>query len=124
MSSESQSSASPAHPSFPEVAAGDPFVVAAARRKKTERTTRHHRCDYPFLDLLEEDFGIPHYALSNAFMGVPFPEPKKSAIALCEWAVLRTDEPARALLAWARKHGRGTFAPAFFEDDSESPDHS
>jgi hypothetical protein len=42
-------------------------------------------------------------------MGVPA-EPKKSAIALCELAS-RTDDPDRALLAWARKNGRGTFRP-------------
>ena len=71
------------------------------------RTTRHHRVDESFLGLLEEDFGISTFALSNAFMGVPA-EPKKSAIALCEWAA-RTDDPARALLAWARKNHRGTF---------------
>src|SRR5215211_7060114 len=71
------------------------------------RTTRHHRVDEDFLELLEEDFGIPEFALSNAFMGFPA-EPKKSAIALCEWAS-RADDPARALLAWARKNGRGTF---------------
>jgi hypothetical protein len=73
------------------------------------RTTRHHRVDDRFLRLLEEDFGIPEFALSNAFMGMPA-EPKKSAIALCEWAV-GADDPARALLAWARKNGRGTFRP-------------
>jgi hypothetical protein len=71
------------------------------------RSTRHHRVDHRFLELLEEDFGIPEFALSHAFMGFPA-EPKKSAIALCEWAS-RTDDPARALLAWARKNHRGTF---------------
>ena len=81
--------------------AGDPF---SARRAPS---TRHHRVDEAFLVLLEEDFGIPEFALSNAFMGVPA-EPKKSAIALCEWAV-RADDPTRALLAWARKNDRGTF---------------
>jgi|SRR5688572_16145926 hypothetical protein len=83
--------------------AGDPF---SARLKPS---SRHHRVDERFLELLEEDFGIPEYALSNAFMGFPA-EPKKSAIALCEWAV-RAEDPARALLAWARKNGRGTFRP-------------
>ena len=73
------------------------------------KTTRHHRVDLDFLELLEGDFGIPFYALRNAFYGVP-PEPKKSAIHLCEWA-LRADDPARALLAWARKNRRGTFRP-------------
>jgi hypothetical protein len=72
-------------------------------------STRHIRCTPEFLELLEEDFGIAYSALHAAFMGVPR-EPKKSAIALCEWAV-RTDDPARALLAWARKNHRGTFRP-------------
>jgi hypothetical protein len=71
------------------------------------RTSRHIRCDEAFLELLEEDFGIPEFVLSNAFMGFPA-EPKKSAIALCEWAS-RADDPGRALLAWARKNHRGTF---------------
>jgi hypothetical protein len=64
------------------------------------RTTRHHRVDGPFLELLEENFGISTFTLSNAFLGFPA-EPKKSAIALCVWAS-RADDPARALLAWAR----------------------
>ena len=84
-------------------AGGDPFTARSAP------STRHHRVDEHFLELLEEDFAIPVFALSNAFMGVPA-EPKKSAIALCEWAV-RADDPTRALLAWARKNGRGTFRP-------------
>jgi hypothetical protein len=71
------------------------------------RSSRHIRCDEDFLALLESDFGIPEFALSNAFMGCPR-EPKKSAIALCEWAS-RADDPGRALLAWARKNHRGTF---------------
>jgi hypothetical protein len=73
------------------------------------RSTRHIRCDEDFLGLLEEDFDISAFVLSNAFMGFPA-EPKKSAIALCEWAS-RADDPAKALLAWARKNGRGTFRP-------------
>jgi hypothetical protein len=83
--------------------AGDPFT---ARR---EPSSRHIRCDEDFLELLEEDFGISVFTLSNCFMGMPA-EPKKSAIALCEWAA-RADDPARALLAWARKNHRGTFRP-------------
>jgi len=55
---------------------------------------------------LEEDFGLPEFALSNAFMGFPA-KPKKSAIAPCERA-FRADEPARALPAWVRKNYRGT----------------
>ena len=85
---------------------------------RAPRTTRHHRADHAFLELLEEDFPeIPHSALLTAFLGMPA-EPKKSAIALCEWAA-RTDNPGRALLSWARKNGRGMFAPAFFGDDSD-----
>jgi hypothetical protein len=81
--------------------AGDPFSARSAP------STRHHRVDDRFLALLEEDFGIPTFALSCAFMGFPA-EPKKSAIALCEWAS-RADDPGCALLAWARKNHRGTF---------------
>ena len=35
------------------------------------RTTRHHRCNHDFIDLLAKDFGFPRYALVNAFMGMP-----------------------------------------------------
>jgi hypothetical protein len=79
------------------------------------RTTRHPRVDDRFLELLEEDFGISVFTLSNAFMSVPA-EPKKSAIRLCEWAA-RTDDPTRTLLAWARKNGRGTFRPDVAGDE-------
>lgn len=78
------------------------------------RSTRHHRCDYPFLELLEEDFGISQFALRSAFMGIPA-APKSQAIALCEWAVKAAggdpDQAGDALRAWARKHGRGAYDP-------------
>ena len=85
--------------------AGDGFYAAGKRTG----STRHHRCTHEFLQLLEEDFGIARHALVNAFMGMPA-EPKKSAIKLCAWAS-RQDEPAKALLSWARKNQRGTFRP-------------
>ena len=87
--------------------AGDPFTSFAAPRRQP--STRHHRCTPEFLELLEENFGIPMFALNNAFMGVPR-SPKRQAIAVCEWTS-KADDPARALLAWARKHHRGTFRP-------------
>jgi len=46
-------------------AAGDPFA-SFARRKPS---TRRHRCDHRFLELLEEDFGIRQFALISAFHG-------------------------------------------------------
>ncbi len=94
--------------------AGDPFYTAPRRSAKSG-TTRRHRCTHEFIELLEEDFGIARYALISAFMGMPA-EPKREAIALCEWAA-RTYEPARALLSWARKNGRGTFCIGS-EDDA------
>lgn len=95
---------------------GDPFYAAGELKAGS---TRRHRCDHEFLELLEEDFGIPAIALNMAFMGMPV-EPKKGAIALCEWAA-GTDDPARALLSWARKNGRGTFAGGVEEEtDDES----
>jgi len=60
------------------------------------RSTRHHRADYRFLGLLDEDFGIDLYSLNKVFMGVPC-APKRQAIALCEWAI-RTVRPLTAQL--------------------------
>ena len=76
------------------------------------RPTRHHRVDYEFLGLLNEDFGIDFYSLNQAFMGVPS-APKKQAISLCEWAIRAAkgdaDEAGRALRAWTKKHGKGLY---------------
>ncbi len=87
-----------------------------------KRTTRHHRVDEDFLALLEEDFGIPMFALNRAFLGMP-PAAKKEAIALCEWAVRTAggdpDEAGDALRAWAKKHGRGTYERRL--QDPETP---
>ncbi len=75
-------------------------------------STRHHRCDYEFLGLLEEDFGLDLYSLNKAFMGCP-PAPKKAAIALCEWAIRASkgdvEEAGKALRAWAKKNGKGAY---------------
>lgn len=82
--------------------------------QSVQRTTRPHRVDEDFLALLEEDFGIPLFSLNRAFLGMP-PEPKKEAIALCEWAVRVAggdpDEAGDALRAWAKKHKRGQYSP-------------
>ena len=94
----------------------EPFTARTTNR--LHPSTRHIRCTDAFLQLLEEDFDIPCSALHAAFMGVPR-EPQKSAIALCEWAS-KADDPARALLAWARKRGRGVFAPEFFQTSEAS----
>ena len=88
--------------------AGDPFTARGLP------STRHIRCTPEFLQLLEEDFGIPYCDLHASLMGVPA-EPQKSAIKLCAWAA-RQDEPGKAVLAWARKNGRGTFRPAEEEE--------
>jgi hypothetical protein len=80
-----------------------------------KRTTRRGlRCNYEFLDVLEEDFGISQFALRSAFMGVPA-APKKHAIKLCEWAMSAadgdTEEAGAALRAWAKDHKSGVFNP-------------
>jgi hypothetical protein len=86
--------------------------VAETTIAQPARTTRHHRCDYEFLGLLNEDFGIDFYSLNSAFMGVPS-APKKQAISLCEWAIRtgdgNVDEAGRALRGWAKKHGKGLY---------------
>ncbi len=51
---------------------GTPMAkISLSRRTRPVRTTRPHRCDYFFLDLLEQDFGISQFSLQSAFMGVP-----------------------------------------------------
>ncbi len=80
----------------------------------TIRTTQQPCCDYPFLELLERDYGITQFALRSAFVGVPS-APKRQAIALCEWAIHAaggdTEDAGDLLRAWARKHKVGTYAP-------------
>ena len=85
---------------------------SALAHPSTHRSTRHHRCEEDFLALLEEDFGIDLHSLNKAFMGVPS-EPKKAAIALCEWAIRAAkgdvEEAGKALRAWAKKNGKGAY---------------
>lgn len=86
------------------------------------RTTKHHRVDEPFLELLEEDFGIESFNLRAAFMG-GIPAPKLQAIRLCEWAYRSArgnpEEAGKALRAWARKNRTGTYDPPL--NDQETP---
>jgi hypothetical protein len=90
--------------------AGDPIYAAGKRNG----STRHHRVDDTFLELLEEDFGISQFALRSAFMGVP-PASKRQAVELCEWATRRgggdSEKTGAALRAWAKKHQAGTYDP-------------
>lgn len=71
-----------------------------------QASTRHHVVDGRFAALLEEDFGIEWATIVEALIG----EPQKQAIAICGWAE-KTEEPAKALLAWSHKHRRGTHRP-------------
>lgn len=89
-----------------------------ARCSRT-RTTRHHRCDREFLELLEEDYGISQFALRSAFLGMPA-APKKQAMALCEWARFHAREgdiehAGEVLRGWAKKNGAGAFNPRLVE---------
>ena len=94
--------------------AGVAFSVTRGAATKSSRSTRHHRVDEDFLDVLEEDFRISQFALRSAFLGLP-PAAKKEAIALCEWAIRSAagdpDEAGDALRAWARKNRRGQHDP-------------
>ena len=67
-----------------------------------QASTRHIRVDARFATILSEDFGIPAATILDALVG----EPQKQAIAICTWAS-RTEDPAKALLCWARKHQKG-----------------
>jgi hypothetical protein len=86
-------------------------------RKQRERTTRHHRCDFEFLELLEEDFGISQFCLRQAFMGVS-PAPKRQAIAVCEWASEKAADPeeaGRMVQGWAKRRQVGMYHPAILD---------
>ena len=91
------------------------------------RSTRHHRVDYEFLGLLNEDFGIDFYSLNQAFMGVP-PAPKKQAISLCEWAIRAArgdaDEAGKSLRAWAKKNGKGLYDRRLVEAEPLTYEHN
>jgi len=82
------------------------------------RSTRHHRCDYAFLELLEEDFGISQFSLRQALMGVP-PASKKQAIEVCEWAIRVAASDAEkagdAIRGWARNRQVGMYHPAILD---------
>lgn len=67
-------------------------------------SARHHTVDRRFVGLLEQDTGIPAPTVLRSLQG----EPKKTAIAVAFWAADR-DDPAGALLAWARKYQRGQY---------------
>lgn len=76
-------------------------------RKHPHHTTRHLLVDRRFAAVLAEDFGIQRNAVLRALED----EPQRQAIAICSWAE-RTTDPQGALLAWARKHRRGTYGEA------------
>ena len=60
-------------------------------RKRTQASTKHHVVDHRFAVILD--------ALEG--------EPQKQAISVCGWAAERTDDPAFALVAWAKKQNKG-----------------
>src|SRR5919199_6228975 len=100
------------NPRSPDQGGKDSMATTSVPSGRRVRTTRHHRVDYEFLGLLNEDFGIDYYSLNKAFMGVP-PAPKRQAIYLCEWAIKAgkgdVEEAGQALRAWAKKHGTGLY---------------
>ena len=87
---------------------------------KNTPSTRHLVVNGRFAALLEEDFGIPWDAILEALQG----EPQKAAIKVCQWATEKTDDPARALICWAKKHQRGAFGTAGGARDGISRDRS
>ncbi|MDP9477979.1 MAG: hypothetical protein M3R38_20240 [Actinomycetota bacterium] len=69
---------------------------------RNKPSSRHHVVDGRFAAILEDDFGIETVVILDALEG----EPQKAAINILAWAE-RTDDPAFALVAWARKHNKG-----------------
>ena len=126
---DSTTIAHPAHPvPAPEANPPSDLEHVGSIVPRALRFTRHHRVDYEFLGLLNEDFGIDFYSLNQAFMGVPA-APKKQAISLCEWAIRTAKgdvgEAGRALRAWAKKNDKGLYdkrlieAPEITHEDNE-----
>lgn len=71
-------------------------------------STVHIKTDSRFAGFLADDFGITEATIMKALGG----EPQREAIAICEWATEKTDDPAKALVNWAKKHRRGAFRKA------------
>lgn len=92
---------------------GSEAARRGAARERSVRSTRGHRSDEAFLELLEEDFGISQFSLRSAFLGIPS-APKKQAIAVCEWAVTKAHDPEEAgdlIRRWARNRRVGLYHP-------------
>ena len=88
------------------------LYAAVIYREKVERAKL--RCDYRFLELLEEDYGIRQFSLRSAFMGVPAAK-KADAIAVCERATGEADDPEDAgeiVRQWAKDRKVGSYHPA------------
>ena len=86
------------------------LYAAVIYREKVERARRY--CDYRFLELLEEDYGIRQFYLRAAFMGVP--ARKLDAIAVCERAIAEAEDPEGAgdlIQQWARERKVGSYHP-------------
>ena len=91
------------------------IYAAVIYREKVERARR--RCDYRFLELLEEDYGIRQFHLRAAFMGAS-PARKLDAIAVCERAAAETGDPEKAgkiVRQWAKERGVGMHHPAMLD---------
>lgn len=87
------------------------IYAAVIYREKVERARRY--CDYRFLELLEEDYGIRRFHLRAAFMGSP-PARKLDAIAVCERATAEADDPKEAgeiVRRRAKERKVGTYYP-------------
>ena len=88
------------------------IYAAVIYREKVERARR--RCDYCFLELLEEDYGIRKFHLRAAFMGIPSAS-KLDAIAVCEQAIAEAEDPEEAgemVRQWAKERKVGSYHPA------------
>lgn len=88
------------------------IYAAVLHREKVERDKL--RCDYRFLELLEEDYGIRQFHLRSAFMGVPAAR-KLDAIAVCERATAEANDPEDAgeiVRQWAKDRMVGSYHPA------------
>ena len=87
------------------------LFAAAINREKVEIGPGRARCDFEFLQMLEEDYGIRQFSLRSAFLGMPAAR-RREAVAVCETALEKagdTEETGDLVRRWARERKVGMY---------------
>lgn len=90
------------------------LFAAVVHREKVEIRPGRARCDFEFLKMLEEDYGIRQFSLRSAFLGIPTAG-RREAVAVCETALKKArdlEEAGELVRRWARECEVGMYQPA------------